>query len=463
MRGADNSGGLSPQVPLKARIGFGVGDFGFLLVWQGTTMFLMYFYTDVLGIAPATAGMIYLIAMIWDAVTDPVFAALADRTRSRMGMYRPWLLFGAIPFGLAYPLAFSGPGLLPVGPVVWALATHIVLRTAYTVVSMPFNSLQARLTNDGDERAVLAGFRMVGAATGGLAVVFLTPVLVESFGAGREQQAYFAAAGISGFLASAALLYCFFSMKEPAARPARTESLMADLKSIVPMFIANPPLMRVFAIIVTGSICLGMFSKNVLYHFKYDIQRPDLTAMALVLPAALLLITVPLWVAVAKRSSKRFSLSVGTALSLVGYLLFFFNSDNWLWLTFGSILIIGIGSSSMAVMFWAMLPDTVEYGEVATGVRAEAKTFGFATFAQKAAVGINAIVLGVLLGMVGFEANTVQTNETLLGMRAIMALVPAFGALLILIILKGYDLDKARHKELLNELERRKSSSVPQR
>lgn len=447
------------QVPLKARIGFGVGDFGFLLVWQGTSLFLMYFYTDVLGITPAVAGTIYLIAMIWDAVTDPVFAALADRTRTRMGKYRPWLLYGAVPFGIAYPLAFTGPGFLPLEPVVWALATHIILRTAYTVVSMPFNSLQARLTDDAGERAVLAGFRMVGAAAGGLTIVFLTPALVGLFGEAREQEAYFIAACISGFLTAAALLFCFFSMREPPLTPAPETGLIEDLRAMIPAFLANPPLIRVFAIIVTSSICIGMFGTNVLYHFKYELARSELTLIALVAPAVLLMLTVPVWVTVANRWSKRFALSAGTALSLIGYLLFFINLDNWLWLTFSAILIIGAGQSALAVMFWAMLADTVEYGEVATGVRAEARTFGFATFAQKAAVGVNAVLLGLLLGFAGFEANVTQSEETLLGMRAIMALIPALGASIILLILRGYDLDAARHRALLDELARRKAGA----
>lgn len=454
------TGKKAGQVPLKARIGFGVGDFGFLLVWQGTALFLMYFYTDVLGISPAIAGTIYMVAMIWDAVTDPVFAALADRTRSRMGMYRPWLLYGAVPFGIAYPLAFSGPGALPIDPVIWALVTHILLRTAYTVVSMPFNSLQARLTSDGEERSVLAGFRMVGAATGGLAVVFLTPVAVQIFGDGREAQAYFASACISGALATLALLYCFFSMREPDTAPLRSESFLGDLKSIFPMFLANRPLMRVFGVIILASVCLGMFGKNMLYHFKYDLQRPELTVIALVLPAILLVLTVPVWVWVSKRSSKRFALTMGTVVSLAGYLLFFFNFENWLWLTFGSILVIGVGSSALAVMFWAMLPDTVEYGEVKTGIRAEAKTFGFATFAQKAATGINAVLLGVLLGVVGYEANAALTPETLIGMKAIMALIPAAGAVGILLILRGYTLDQTRHRQLVAELEARRAAAV---
>lgn len=447
----------SSQVSLPVRIGFGVGDFGFLLVWQGTALFLMYFYTDVLGISPALAGMIYLIAMIWDAVSDPVIATLADRTHTKLGKYRPWLLFGALPFALSYPLAFSAPpAWLPVGITVWALITHILLRTAYTIVSMPFNSLQARLTSDAQERSVLAGFRMVGAASGGLAVVFITPVLVSAYGAGREAEAYFVAASIAGAIAFLALIYCFLAMKEPDdADQEATRPLWQDLKSIGPMFINNPPLIRVFAIIVIASICLGMFGKNMLYHFKYHLGAPEMAVFGLVMPALFLILAVPFWVWLAGKTSKRTSLGAGTMIALAGYVGFFINPTTDLTITLIMIALTGIGGAALAVMFWAMLPDTVEYGEAMTGIRSEAKTFGFATFAQKAAVGINAIVLGGLLGLVGFEANTELGASTLLGMKAIMALVPAIGAAAILLILRGYTLDQQKHAELVAKIKAR--------
>lgn len=451
----------SSRVPWPARLGFGVGDLSFNLVWQGTSLFLMYFYTDVLGIAPAVAGAIYLAAMVWDAVTDPLIATLADRTRTKMGKYRPWLLYGAAPFAASYPLAFSGPGNLPVDPVVWALITHISLRTAYTVVSMPFNSLQARLTDDAQERAVLAGFRMIGAASGGLIVVFVTPVLVTQFGEGREADAYFTAACIAGVVAFGALIYCFASMREPdAGTPADTPALWEDIKSIGPAFLKNPPLIRVFAIIVIASICLGMFGKNMLYHFKYHLDAPDLAVFGLVLPAILLIVGVPFWVRFAGKTSKRTALSAGVWITLAGYLAFFVNPTTDVALTLGAIALTGFGGSAMAVMFWAMLPDTVEYGEAMTGIRAEAKTFGFATFAQKAAVGVNAMLLGALLGWAGFEPNVDQSETTLLAMKAIMALIPALGAVAILVLLRGYDLDRARHQELLQMIAERKSGDL---
>lgn len=452
---AENQTGapLSSPVPLSVRFGFGVGDFGFLLVWQGTALFLMYFYTDVLGIAPAVAGMIYLIAMVWDAITDPVIASLADRTQSRWGKYRPWLLFGALPFAVSYPLAFSAPPTVwPFGLIAWALLTHILLRSAYTVVSMPFSSLQARLTPDAQERSVLAGFRMVGAASGGLAVVFFTPVLVGQFGPQREAEAYFTAAVLAGCITFFCLIFCFLTMREPDRGGAADTTLFEDLKSIGPMFVRNPPLIRVFTVIIISSICIGMFGKNILYYFKYDLQRPELAVYALVLPAAMLIVAVPFWVWVAGKTSKKTSMSLGVTLAAIGYLGFFLNPTDSFPIILSMIALTGIGGAAIAVMYWAMLPDTVEFGEATTGIRAEAKTFGFASFAQKAAVGINAALLGLLLSIVGFEANVAQSEPTLLGMKAIMALIPALGALAILWILRGYTLDQQAHQTLVQRI-----------
>lgn len=455
------NGATPPQarVPLGTRIGFGVGDFGFLVVWQGTTLFLMYFYTDVMGIGPVLAGTIYLVAMVWDAVTDPVIAAMAERTRTRWGRYRPWIALGAVPFGVSFALAFSTPGPLPIAPWVWALITHLLLRTAYTVVSMPFNSMQARLTSDAGERTVLAGFRMVGAASGGLAIVVLMPMIVQAFAEQGEAYGYLVAASVAGGLAVAGLLYCAAAMREPGINSdlAPESSLLEDIAAIPGLFRSNGPLIRVFGVIVIGSICLGMFGKNVLYHFKYDVGREDLTTIALVLPAILLVVTTPFWVWLSKRRSKRDALSLGLVVALAGYVLFFLNPSQFLPGLFVAIALIGFGGASLPVMFWAMLPDTIEYGEYRTGIRAESRTFGFATFAQKAAVGINALLLGALLNWAGFEANAVQSPATLTAMKTIMALVPAAGTIAILAILRGYTLDRAAHDDIVRGLQNRSS------
>lgn len=444
------------QVALPTRIGFGVGDFGFLLVWQGTSLFLLYFYTDVIGIDPFIAGAIYLAAMVWDAISDPIIATLAERSNSRWGKYRPWIFLGAIPFGISYILAFSLPPSSAIAPWLWALITHLLLRTAYTVVSMPFNAMQARLTSDADERSVLAGFRMIGAAMGALTIVALTPMIVQAMAGDGEAAGYFWAACLAGGLASLGLLYCAATMKEPKDAPESdtSESFFADLAGMVPLILKNGPLLTVLGVIVIGSVCLGMFGSNILYHFKYDVERPELITPALVVPAILLFLAAPFWVWVSTRLSKRDTLRIGLGISLVGFVGFFLNPSSFIFGSFAFIVLIGLGTAAFGVMFWSMLPDTIDHGELITGQRAEARTFGVTTLAQKAAVGINALVLGGLLSLSGFEANTDQSEGTLLAIKAIMALFPAVGVVVILWIVRGYPLDSAKHNEILAALGR---------
>ncbi len=449
---------------MSSRFGFGVGDLSFNLVWQGTALFLMYFYTDVLGLQPTVAGAIYLIAMIWDAVIDPFVATVAERTKTSFGKYRPWILLGAAPFAASYPLAFSRPPeFLAISLPAWALFTHMLLRTTYTIAGVPFSALQARLTGDSQERSVLAAFRMIGAATGALIVTFLTPVFVSRNTEMGEAEAYFLVAALVGAIALFGILYCAIVMREPAIDEQKNEaSIWSDLVAIGPMFIRNPPLIRVFLIIIVSSICMGMFGKNMVYYFKYYLEAPELTTLGLVVPALVFIPAVPVWVWVAGKTSKRFALSLGVITNLIGYVCFFFTPASMASLIFPPLVMIGAGSAALVVMFWSMLPDTIEYGEAKTGLRAEARTFGFATFAQKTAVGINAILLGVLLAIIGFQPNEAQTEMTLLGMKAVMTLIPAAGAIAILIILRGYNLSKEEHASLLKQIEQRRRRAPPE-
>lgn len=448
------------RIGWPGRLAFGVGDYSLNLVWQGTALFLLYVYTDVFGIAPTTAGAIYLAAMVWDAVTDPVVAALVDRTRTGIGRYRPWLICGSIPLAISYPLAFSGPGDSGIDPAIWALATHVLLRTCYTVVGVPFASLQARLTGDARERTIIAGFRMAGAALGGLTVVFVTPLLVGAYGEGREAEAYSVAASVAGSILAAGVLYCAWAIKEPDDEESTpTGNLGADLAALPSLLAKNGPLMRVLAIVVIGSICLAMFSKNLLYYFKYVAEREDLTVWALTMPAGLLLLTVPFWVSRAARTSKARALREGSIIACAGYLIFWFAPAEQLSLLFGTIAIIGIGGGALPVLFWSMLPDTVEYGELYTGERAEARIFGFAAFAQKAAVGINALLLGFVLDLSGFVVNQSQTDATLTAIEAVMVFVPMLGTFFIILISLGYSLDGESHAAIRKQLKEGKAAT----
>ena len=446
----------SAKLGLGAKLGYASGDLGLNVYWQGVSLFLFFFYTDVMGISAWWAGFTIFIASVWDGITDPIMGGIADRTRTRMGRYRPYLLFGAPVLSLGFIVAFFAPDGLPeTALIAYALVTHLILRTLYTVVSIPYSSLSARMTADSAERGTLAGWRMQGAALGGLTTAFSTPLIVQQFAAlsgGDPRVGWLYAAAAMALVATLILWLCFFGTREPAEAPgaqsARANFGLSDLAVAARILRRNGPLVRVFLCIIMASLCLSMMSKTLIYWFKYAIGSEEAASIALALTPLVMLIVAPIWAMAAGRTSKRIAWMGGCVIALTGYLAFFALPMRESLNVYLALCFIAAGSSSVAVMFWAMLPDTVEYDHWIAGERHEAKVFGFASFAQKAALGLNALLLGVLLDVIGFTPNVEQSESTLWGMKAVMSFVPALGVAATLIALWGYPIDARYHADL---------------
>jgi glycoside/pentoside/hexuronide:cation symporter, GPH family len=444
------------------RLGYAMGDYGCNLYWQTISLFLYFYYTDILGISPLWAGIAFAVGSIYDALSDPVMGSIADRTRTRWGRYRPFLLWGAIPSGLTLVATFYIPPLSGIMLVLYATLAHILLRTAYTVVSIPYLAMSANLTFDSGERANIAGLRMVFAAAGAVTIALFVPRFTASL-AGSAVQPYLAASIVIAIVATIMLLVCFLSTREnlfvedqPPGQPlswmALFRELGSDLRKFWGMLLKNSALARVFGAIVVVSVSLTMFSKCVLYWFKYGVLRPELTGMALMLPALMILLCAPFWVWFAKRFSKRDAWLFGSLFAAAGYVGFFLNQSASAGVTFAWIALIGIGTSAYAIMYWAMLPDTVEFNEWKLGERSEAKIVGFAAFAQKTALAINALVLGQALEWVGFIANQPAGTGTIFGIKFIMTMVPLAGVVASVLILWHYPITPKFHRQMLEEL-----------
>src|SRR5882757_4550805 len=179
---------MGPTMGLGRKIALGAGDFGFNLYWQTASLYLLFFYTDVLGLPAATAGTIYMAALIVDALLDPLMGLLADRTRSRYGRYRPYLLFGGVPLGLIFMAMFMGPAGGGAGSVAYVAVTHVAFRTVYAVISIPYASLFARVTRDARIRTDLTAFRMIFATLSAVAVAALTLPVVKALSTPESPQ-----------------------------------------------------------------------------------------------------------------------------------------------------------------------------------------------------------------------------------------------------------------------------------
>ena len=439
-----------PVLPFGRRLGYGVGDFGFNLFFTTASLYLLFYYTDVLGLSPSTAGWVFAGALVWDAVFDPVMGYVANRTRTRWGRYRPYLIFGGLPLAASWALIFLPVNLEGSALVLFAASAHIVFRTLYAVVSMPYLALSATMTGDSHERGVLASIRMIAATSCGLFAAFSTLKLVELFGGGST--GFFWTAIVYGLIASIVFTIVFASTREIADAP---DEVSPTAREMIVMLRRNSAFWVVCAAMLAGAFGSTLFSKTLPYYFKYAVDRPGLIGLALTMLTAAVAISMPVWTAVMKRTSKRTMWLSGASIGLAGYLLLWFSPSNGAAM-FIPIAVIGFGAGASYLGFWSMMPDTVEFGEWTSGIRSEGAIFGFVSLVQKAALGLAAAFLGELLSAIGYRANVAQGAETLEGMRLIMILGAGGFAVIAAFAISFYPIDRRMHARLQSAIETRR-------
>ena len=440
----------SNAVSNKVRAAYGIGDYAICLYWSGVGLYLLYFYTDVVGITPLLAGWIYALGIAWDAITDPFMGYLAERTRSKMGSYRPYIFYGAIPLALSFVLLFWVPPFEGLLLFVFLLTVNLLHRTCFTIVSVPYSSLTARITDDSDERTKLTTARMIGASFGTLSVSALGFPIVLWFGGGDEAIGFIFFGMICGLTAILVLSITvrFVKEREFNFSPTQIPSFSKVAKSVS----QNYPFWIVFgSILILGSTSI-MFNNNLIYFVKYSLDLHEYQGLILGVSSGAALLAIPFWAYAALKIGKRNSWMAAMALLLVGFLVFYFypiTSLNELLFVLGFI---GIGNGATGVLFWSMLPDTIEYGEWKTGVRTESSLYGFMTFAQKGAIAFAAILLGMALTQIGFEPNQIQSEETLSGLKFIMTWIPLTGIFISFILVSFYPIDRSFHQKLIQEI-----------
>ncbi|MCG8507118.1 MAG: glycoside-pentoside-hexuronide (GPH):cation symporter [Sphingomonadales bacterium] len=433
----------------RARVGFGIGDYGLNLYWQAIGFYLFYFYTDVVGLSAAVTGLIYAIGGVWDAVSDPAMGYVAERTRSRWGSYRPYLLFGAVPLALAFAAMFTVPGAFSgTAMAVAAGATLLLYHTAYTAVSIPYSSLGARVSYSSRERTKLAGTRMYFAFLGGVSVIALAGTFRNLF----DPPAAFGQLAVAcGVLSVIALLICFHNTTEQPLVSAKSRPAVS-LRELLVTVVRNRPFLLVLGGILFVTVGMTFITKTALYHFEYALGDRAAGDVALFILAGAPLITIPVWSLVAVKIGKRNTWLAGSAVSMIGLAALYLDrtgSVDMALLTYG---LISLGISSYAVAFWSMLPDTIEYGEYRTGVRNEAVVIGLVSSSQKGALAGSALMLGLLLEFISYRPGIPQSAETLQGLRSIITLVPIAAIACGVAVIASYPISTRVHREIVTAL-----------
>ena len=445
----------SAQLSWREKISYGVADMGFNFYWANIATFLMFFYTDVFGLSAAAAGSMLFVVKIINAFTDPIIGAVADRTQSRFGKFRPYLVWMALPLAGAGVLTYSTPALGGTGKLVWAYTTYLLLMVCYTGINIPYNALSGVMSNNPQERTTINGLRFIFAFGGSTVVTAMTPLLVKALGGGSERLGWPLTMALWGVAASSLFAVTFFNTRERIVPPPAPQTpVRQDVKDLA----HNGPWLVLFFLALIIMITITLRTATAAYYFKYYVGRPDLMAAfvpAYMAAAAAGASVTPLLTRFADKKRLLILLMSATAMLSIA---FFFIPPNRIGWMFGLQIVTGLVLGPKSPLAFAMYADTADYNEWRTGRRATALTFAAATFSQKLGTALAAAVMGWLFTALGYVANVTQTARSITGILMLMSFLPAIFAFLAAGVMVLYRLDNEKMVRIQAELAQRKAT-----
>jgi GPH family glycoside/pentoside/hexuronide:cation symporter len=451
--------GSKTKLSVKEKIGYGLGDTASHFVWDMVGFWILIFYTDTFGISAAAAGTIMLIARIWDMVSDPIMGVIADRTNTRWGKFRPYILWMAIPYSVLAVLTFTTPDFGPTGKVIYAGATYLLLMTVFTAINLPYSSLGAVMTSDSYERAGLNSYRFVFAFAGQFVVTGTALTLANYFGEGDNAKGYQYTLLLFGAVSFILFMITFKTTKERIQPPAeQTQNLKKDVLNLF----KNKPWVILALVGIISFVMFAMQNLSVAYYFKYYIGNEEEVQLFNVIGTVALIAGIPLSKPLSKRFGKRAIYMASSLISGVFFILIYFpGTDNVLWVYIFNILAKFTYAPAVPLL-WTMLADTADYSEWKYNRRATGLVFSAATFAQKAGWGIGGALAGWLLAIYQFIPNETQTETAITGIKLMISVFPGILYMSGAILLYFYSIDHKTCLIMEEELEvrRRKKSEI---
>jgi GPH family glycoside/pentoside/hexuronide:cation symporter len=437
----------------REKAAYAVGDTACCLFWVIVSSFLNIFYTDVFGLAPTALAGLLLITRLWDAAFDPVMGMIADRTSTRWGKFRPWILWGILPFMAAEIALFITPDFGPTGKLVYAYITYSLVMGIYSVINVPYGALLGVITPHSHERTALASYRFVGAFAGNFIVQGTLLWMVATFGQGNDRLGYPLAVTVLAFASGGLFFYLFAGTKERVKPPVETNSVRSDLRDLL----HNRPWIILFILGAFTLIYLSFRQVTTVYYFAYYVGDKGLAAkffLAGTVCSILGAVLTPFFVRLAGGKKRAF---IGlTALGLVANAATWFARPQDLGLIFVSHMLASIPQAAIFPLMGAMYADAADYGEWKFGRRATGLVFAGSTFASKTGGAIGSALVNLVLSFIGYQANVAQSATSLEGLRHLMSTLPAAGALLVIGLAILYPLDSAKEQEISRELLARK-------
>ena len=459
------------MIKLKEKIGYGFGDMASSMFWKLFGSYLMIFYTDVFGLPAAVVGTMFLVTRIWDSLSDPVMGAIADRTTTKWGKFRPYILWGAVPFGIIGVLTFTTPSLGMTGKIIYAYVTYSLMMGMYTIVNVPYASLLGVMSPNPKDRNTLATFRMAFAYIGSFIALLLFMPIVNMISGNSpdivdQQQAWTVGVGVIAVIC-VVLFVLTFALTRERVKPIKEKQ--AKLKEDLRDLAKNKPWWILLGAGIAALVFNSIRDGATVYYFKYFIVEESFTSVSLfgfsfVLSGLYLavgqaaniagvVLAAPISNKIGKKNTYLGAMVIATILSVI----FFWFSREQIALIFIFQVLISICAGSIFPLLWSMYADCTDYSELQTGNRATGLIFSSSSMSQKFGWAIGSALTGWLLAYYGFQANQVQSTETLNGIKMFMSILPAAGTLLSVVFISMYPLSEKKMEKIVSQLEARRS------
>lgn len=444
------------RLRLRSYLGYSAGDAANNLAFSMTSMFLLVYYTDVVGISAAAAGTLFLVVRVWDAFADMYAGRVVDRTMTRWGKFRPFFLFGSLPLLLLSVATFTVPGGLGgTGKLVYAYVTYALLGLAYSLVNIPYGSLASAMTQRSDERARLASFRMMGTAATILLLAFVVTPQIKN--ADNLQQSLTMTTLLFVVIGFGLYMLLFSTSKEQVQRDVAKVSLRQSLSTLK----GNRPLVMLCASAL--AFLTGMFTLQTLqlYYARDVLGDADLFIVLTLVSTGAMFVVSPLVPRLVARFGKRGSYVGAGVLAVVASVGIALAPPSVPAVSIAFFGLYGIGLAAVNVLMFALEADTVEYGEWRCGVRTEGTTYAVFSFTRKVGQAVGGAAAAYGLGLVGYVGLAdAQLPATLDGIRYVSGFVPAVFIAIGVVIMLVYPLTEKVHAQMVAEVAARRAARV---
>lgn len=463
---------LEDKLRLSTKLAYGAGDMGAAITANILAFFLLFFFTNVAGLGAGLAGSILLISKIWDAVNDPVVGVWSDRTYSRRwGRRYPWMLYGAIPFGITFflqwivPRFSSDPGINQWSLFWYYIVIALLFNTFYTMVNLPYTALTPELTQDYNERTSLNSFRFAFSIGGSILSVLLVIVIAAAIPDLNQQ--YLLIGAVCAILSVLPIYWCIWGTKDRVLRggveqPAPPEANIPILEQLR-IALSNRPFLYVIGIYLCSWLAVQLTASILKYFVINWMGYSDQVSNVVILAVqATALIMLFVWSAISRRVGKKAVYFMGMGVWIIAQAGLFFLQPGQLLLMYGLAILAGFGVSTAYLIPWSMLPDVIELDELQTGQRREGVFYAFIVLLQKVGLAIGLFLVGQTLEMAGFveaipgQPVVPQPESALWAIRVAIGPLPTLFLVIGLVITYFYPITREVHAEILLKLRERK-------